>query len=116
MTQHPQSAQEEIESLARFPSENPYPVLRIADDGTMLYANAGSAPLLAQWRCAQGEKVPAEWRERVREALRKRAGSEIQERFGDSVYAIALSPIAEAGYVTVYGSDITKRVQAEAAL
>ncbi len=32
-------AEEEISSLAKFPSEDPNPVLRIAKDGSILYAN-----------------------------------------------------------------------------
>ena len=32
-------AQEEIRDLAKFPSENPSPVLRIAGDGNVMYAN-----------------------------------------------------------------------------
>jgi hypothetical protein len=54
-------AQERAESAARFPAENPSPVLRVAADGTLLYANAGARPLLATWACAIGQQVPAEW-------------------------------------------------------
>ncbi len=32
-------ADQEIADLARFPSENPNPVLRVLPDGTVLYAN-----------------------------------------------------------------------------
>jgi len=44
-------AEEEIARLARFPSENPNPVLRISGDGTVLYSNRAGAPLLEVWRC-----------------------------------------------------------------
>jgi hypothetical protein len=43
-------AEEEIRNLAKFPSENRDPVLRVAADGTLLYANAAGQPLLADWR------------------------------------------------------------------
>jgi len=39
-------AEQEIRNLAKFPSENPNPVLRIRADGTLLYANAASTGLL----------------------------------------------------------------------
>ena len=45
--------------LAKFPAENPHPVLRIARDGVVLYANHASSDLLTFWDCAVGEKVPA---------------------------------------------------------
>ena len=43
------SALEKIRSLARFPDENPNPVLRVRYDGEVLYANAPSAA--TRWRC-----------------------------------------------------------------
>ena len=39
----------EIEELAKFPAENPYPVFRISKDGTILFNNKSSEPLLKQW-------------------------------------------------------------------
>ena len=43
-------AEGEIKGLARFPSENPCPVLRVSKDGTILYANEAALPLLNFWR------------------------------------------------------------------
>jgi hypothetical protein len=34
----------ELEAVKRFPEGNPEPVLQIAPDGTLLYANQASAP------------------------------------------------------------------------
>ena len=47
-------AEQEIISLAKFPSENPNPVLRLSRDGTVLYANAPSGVFLGMWGCAVG--------------------------------------------------------------
>ena len=40
-------ADEQIRSLARFPDENPNPMLRIGEDGKVLYANEASEAVLA---------------------------------------------------------------------
>ena len=45
---------ERIESLARFPDENPNPVLRISDQGEVLYVNKSSSRLL-QSTCLDSE-------------------------------------------------------------
>ncbi|HDY87203.1 MAG TPA: hypothetical protein ENH82_03690, partial [bacterium] len=50
-------AEEEIANLAKFPSENPYPVLRISADGTILYSNKAASPLLKVWKCRQGRRI-----------------------------------------------------------
>jgi len=51
-------AEEEIKNLARFPAENPYPVLRVAKDGTIVYANTASSSLLEVWQCRVGQPLP----------------------------------------------------------
>jgi PAS domain S-box-containing protein len=39
-------AQNEVKKLAKFPNENPYPVLRVDEEGRIIYANVASKPLL----------------------------------------------------------------------
>ena len=51
--------EEQIASLARFPSDNPNPVLRLDNDGNILYGNDASSQLLESWRCRVGNPVPA---------------------------------------------------------
>ncbi|MBL7135289.1 MAG: hypothetical protein ISS81_01690 [Candidatus Marinimicrobia bacterium] len=41
--------EEEINRLAKFPSENPSPVLRVKKDGTILFANKAATLLLNAW-------------------------------------------------------------------
>jgi PAS domain-containing protein len=57
--------EEEIRSLARFPSENTNPVLRISDDGIVMYANDASAPILEWWAAEVGSSIPEEWRTNI---------------------------------------------------
>lgn len=38
-----------ISELARFPSENPAPVLRVCIDGTVLYSNKAGEQILDLW-------------------------------------------------------------------
>ena len=63
-------AEEEIQSLARFPSENPNPVLRLTQDGKILYANKASSPLLDFWGRQIGQTVAVEWQKPIREVIR----------------------------------------------
>jgi len=109
-------AEEHIEVLARFPSENPSPVLRIAADGTLLYANAASRPLLNDWQCEVGRTVPRIWREQVADVLGSRAGQTLEIEYDGRVLSIMVVPVIEAGYANLYGRDVTHRQQAERAL
>ena len=49
----------EIESVARFPDENPNPILRISSDGKLIYANRSSAALLKFWAGNRAKRLQA---------------------------------------------------------
>jgi len=106
-------AEEEVKSIARFPSENPFPVLRLNQDGTLLYANEASQALLKDWVGNVGDKVPVFWRSLTTEALATQSKKTIEVQFGEKTYAFMIVPIIGAGYVDLYASDITDRKQHE---
>ncbi len=104
----------EIESLARFPSENPNPVLRLARDGRILLANPSSAELLAHWQRAVGQVAPDDICLPAHEALDSgdRRDIVVQVASGRQ-FVLAFTPISSAGYVNLYGVEITDRLRAE---
>lgn len=104
---------ETVMDLAKFPSENPNPVLRITKDGRVLYSNDAGKALLAHWHCNVGQVVPEEWRAIVAQIFEAGQGRTEEAEVGDRILSMALSPIVEAGYVNLYGSDITARRQSE---
>ena len=52
---HVENLEKRYNDLSKFPSENPYPVLRIHRDGTLLYANKASEPFLKAKGTAVGK-------------------------------------------------------------
>jgi PAS domain S-box-containing protein len=70
-------AEEQLVVLARFPDENPNPVMRIGGDGVLQYTNVPSAPLLKHFGCAVGHVVPEFCREVIGEALTSRTAKEV---------------------------------------
>jgi len=108
-------AQEELQSLSRFPEENPSPVLRVALDGTLLYANPSSAELLKHWACRVGERIPPDHARLVAEAIDQDQSQEEEVTCLDRTIVLTVSPLASEGRANVYGHDITARKRAEAA-
>ena len=106
----------DLAQLAKFPSEHPSPVLRISDDGTILYGNRPSQRLLEAWNCAEGEKLQGFVLEIVGNALRTGQVQQTECPCGDRTLALTIAPVIEAGYVHVYGLDVTDRNQAQLAL
>lgn len=106
-------AQNEIEHLAKFPSENPFPVLRISQDGTILYSNGPGPRLLDKWKRYVGDSAPGQWCKLIREVLRSGQIKVKETNLDDRIISFVLAPVKDAGYVNVYGRDITKLKKAE---
>ncbi|MBI5017520.1 MAG: PAS domain S-box protein [Deltaproteobacteria bacterium] len=109
-------AEDEVRATALFPEENPFPILRVAHDGILLYANPSSAALLDEWRCPIGGRVPSLLLGPLGAALDSGTTRELETRRGERVLSFALVPIAERGYVNLYGRDVTEHRQAEESL
>jgi PAS domain S-box-containing protein len=109
-------AEQEIEALSRFPAENPNPVLRVEQDGKIMYANLASEALLRLWNCTVGEYLPPDWRERVVNAARNSTRTTVEVEHEERVYTIMIVPIPDSEYVNIYGRNITERKKAEEAL
>jgi PAS domain S-box-containing protein len=109
-------AEQEIAGLARFPSENPNPVLRVEQNGLILYANAAAGPLLAEWNCKVDDPLPLFWRQRVADSFASQTRTEMDAQCGARVFSIMTAPIRAAGYINLYGIDITDRKRTEEAL
>jgi len=106
----------QIESLARFPSENPNPVLRISKEGKILYANSAGSMLAASWGCETCERVPENWHQYVARIFES-GESEILEAFcEDRIFSLIITRVKDAAYANVYGIDVTERRRAEESL
>ncbi len=106
-------AEEQIKNVALFPSENPDPVLRIANDGTITYANKSSASLLNEWGTGIGQPAPdfaIELAARVLDTGSQEA-FELEHKGGTLLFRVV--PLKEAAYVNLYGLDITERKRVE---
>jgi len=107
-------AEEEIRNLAKFPSENPNPVLRIAKDKTVLYANGAAEAILSEDNVKAGHHISGLWPQWTDEVLKLGVvRTDIETRHGDRVFSWTMTPLIDKDYLNVYGIDITERKRAE---
>jgi signal transduction histidine kinase len=101
--------------LARFPEQNPNPIIRASADGTVLYCNPASARLHG-WTCEVGGVLQNELLPLISLAMAE--GREVQEdvQLDKRFYIVWVAPFPEEGYANIYGRDITERKQGEVAL
>ncbi|BCX02737.1 MAG: hypothetical protein KatS3mg053_0675 [Candidatus Roseilinea sp.] len=105
-------AEEHICALARFPDENPNPVLRVAADGSVLYANRPGLTLLPLKNGAQQWCAPQAWRAAISTAL-STSRNEALEFTSDGRLFTALFVPTDSSHVNVYVHDITAHRVAE---
>ena len=106
-------AEEKIRELAKFPNENPSPVMRVSKDGSLLYANAACQPLFEYWNCEKNHRLPSEVISRMTAALLTDQREEIEIDCKDRVFALILAPAATSEYFNIYGREITERKKAQ---
>jgi PAS domain S-box-containing protein len=107
-------AERRAEELARFPGENPDPVMRLCGELTVLYANAAARGLLARLGGEVGRLAPAGLAEPARRALRERTRIRTELAAGDGVFSVSVVPVGSE--VNLYAAEITGRKRAEEAL
>jgi chemotaxis family two-component system sensor kinase Cph1 len=108
-------AEEEIKSLAKFPMENPNPVLRIKKDGEVLFSNKAGLLVLDFWKTNVGQVVPERWRNILGKmsASKNLNVNEEEEKINDKTFLFIITPIIDDNYMNVYGRDITEHKQME---
>ncbi|MFZ5586362.1 MAG: bifunctional diguanylate cyclase/phosphodiesterase [Thermodesulfobacteriota bacterium] len=102
-------AERTISVLARFPAENPNPVLRVSRQGELLYANPASQRILHAWSRRVGDQVPETWRPALDEAMASGHNQSYEIRVDGRFYAFVLAPVPEGDYLNLYGNDVTER-------
>jgi PAS domain S-box-containing protein len=106
------AAHAQAEWLARFPRENPEPVLRVAADGEMLYVNPAAATSPG-WTCDNGRSLAPPLRPLFSRAMAKGTTLHDDVELGEHTYAVAVAPFIGEGYANIYGRDITARKASE---
>ncbi len=101
-------ADRELADLARFPSENPNPVLRVMPDGTVLYANQAARAVKG---LLEGRKKSTLARDLAGVCVEASRAAEVRETEFESagrVFAFSIAAVAGEAYINVYGRDISR--------
>jgi PAS domain S-box-containing protein len=106
----------ELQAVARFPRENPDPVMRLSEGRILDFANAPAQELLRVWGRTIGEEVPPEIAQPAMAALRDGTRHNIEGAYGGRVYLLSLAPVPQAHYVNLYAVDLTERKRMEEAV
>jgi PAS domain S-box-containing protein len=102
-----------ITQLARFPADNPNPVMRFSSDGEILYANDASRLLMQQLKQVDGKILPGNFDRSFTELLKSGEVYRQEINCGDITYTLALAPLSEESLINLYALDISERKKTE---
>ncbi|RVU34929.1 response regulator [Hwanghaeella grinnelliae] len=95
--------------LARFPEEDPSPIIRLSDTGRVLYANETAEKLVQALVVGDARRSLLASIEMAQE---KQGPITLTRQVGTTVYRLLLVPIKGEKYLNIYASDITEMVRA----
>jgi PAS domain S-box-containing protein len=104
---------DEAKMAEQFLSKNPTPILKVGEDGTVLYTNKAANVILDYWGIKEGDKVPQPLRHNIKRALSQESPENIEIQTGKTTYAVLIHPFPEEDYVNIQGFDISSRILAE---
>jgi transcriptional regulator with GAF, ATPase, and Fis domain len=105
-----------INSLNKFPDENPNPVMRLSKQGLVLYGNNASEVLLDSWGQRGSDFIHGRALRMLYRAVEDVSPIVDDFECQDRVYTVTFMPIASSNYVNVYALDTTEKKEMENAL
>ncbi len=104
-----QMAEAQLKTLAKFPDENPNPVLRINQDLTILYANKASKELLGIWQAQVGKHLPDTWSSKINQCLKTGRHSTLDINVTGRAFRFLIMPISDGQTVNLYATEIIEK-------
>ncbi len=98
--------------MAKFPEENPNPVLRLSLDGTLMYSNRATECLF-DTDCQVNQPAPPYFQRLARTFLSERPRQTVEYEVQGRVYSLDVVPVYAGGYINIYAREITLQKQVE---
>lgn len=101
--------EEKIADMARFPTENPNPILRTSEK----YVILANRPSQILFNVGEGSRIPEVLKKSIEEAFSLENNLELELKMENRIFNLFIVPIKKKGYANIYGLDITAKKEAE---
>ncbi|MEC7182484.1 MAG: hypothetical protein VXW15_07205, partial [Bdellovibrionota bacterium] len=95
--------QKQLDSVLKFPDQNPNPVLKIDLNGKLLYQNKAGIKISSYWCIELNEVVPDE----IILHAKKELTTPLELVCGNKTFSFHIVPVPELHFICIYGTDIT---------
>lgn len=104
-----------MKAIDKFPAQNPHPVLRVARDGQLIYANDASHVIVSHLGVAVGEPLLDWLWARIGTCLESADRMPIELEAADRTFELLPVEVPEFDFINLYGTDVTAARQVERA-
>ncbi len=103
----------EVRDFASFPNENPFPIMRVSWEGSILFSNPSGLEFLGKWGRGVGDMIPEPFLAPLSELRAGSATAFVEVKHDSRVFIYNMVGIPDMQYVNIYSSDISDRKQME---
>lgn len=104
-----------MDAMASFVDEISEPILRVGLDGSLIFYNQASVPLLSHWGMSASDPVPEDIAEIIRHASAKGTPSLLDALVCHKTWEITVSPVPDKPWVNLYARNVTNQRRSETA-
>lgn len=103
------ASEERIKILAKFPDENPNPVLRISTDFILLYLNKAAKTIFSEWNCSVGIPLPPHLAQKLEQSFNNGRYKELEITINNRIFSFTASGVSDTESLYFYGREITEK-------
>ncbi len=100
---------EKISDMAKFPEENPNPVLRALKNGKVIYSNARAKKILEYWGLKENEFLNKDLIKIIKNVYKLKKIKSTEILVDNRYFSFVLIPVINNDYINIYGYDITEQ-------
>ncbi len=100
--------EDEIRWLAKFPEENPSPIIRISDQGKVLYYNKAAKQIIDHFSI--DGLLKSEWQNIISKQTKTKSPGKIDIEINGHYFNLSITAIINNSYFNIYAIDITDRI------
>jgi diguanylate cyclase (GGDEF)-like protein/PAS domain S-box-containing protein len=99
--------EEQIKILAKFPDDNPNPVLRVDLNGNLTYFNDAALKTFDALCIKIGRKLPEMFEDEIKKSISSNSTSELEYIDKNRTFSFTISPFKDISSVYIYAREIT---------
>lgn len=97
-----------IKNLAKFPDENPDPVMRIDKNGQVLYSNKACSLLMENADFRPEDHWPENMEQFIKSSIKGNQSIEFTIECEHQIFSMMLTPVEGEEYLNIYGRNVTE--------